>query len=340
MKVKKFRYFVGDFETTVYENQTFTEVWASASVEFGTEDVQIFHSISEQFDYFKNIPGNICCYYHNLKFDGTFWLSYLLKDLQFKQASIKLNKEGTRYTWIEDKNMNNNSFKYMISELGQWYIITIKVNDKYIVLRDSLKMLPFSVEELGKSFQTKHKKLNMEYEGFRYSGCEITEEEKHYIANDVLVVKEALEIMFSEGHKKITIGSCCLSEYRNLIGNSTFKKLFPNLYEIPLDKTIHKYETAGKWILKSYRGGWCYLVKGKEGKIMHNGTTADGYREFTSAVVPLFVTDTLTVAPCIAARNVSQFQLLSNVQPRAARLLVSATEFHPQLSARSTAYSL
>ena len=30
--------------------------------------------------------------------------------------------------------------------------------------------------------------------------CNITE--KEYIANDVLVVKEALEIMFTEGHNK------------------------------------------------------------------------------------------------------------------------------------------
>lgn len=46
----------------------------------------------------------------------------------------------------------------------------------------------------------------MEYTGYRYAGCEITEEEQKYIANDVLVVKEALEIMFQQGHDKLTIG--------------------------------------------------------------------------------------------------------------------------------------
>ena len=44
--------------------------------------------------------------------------------------------------------------------------------------------------------------------------CNITEKEKEYIANDVLAVKEALEIMFTEGHNKLTIGSCCLEEYK------------------------------------------------------------------------------------------------------------------------------
>ena len=63
-----------DFETTVYKGQVSTEVWASASVELFTEDVMIFHSIGEQFDYFVSLNENICAYYHNLKFDGSLWL--------------------------------------------------------------------------------------------------------------------------------------------------------------------------------------------------------------------------------------------------------------------------
>ena len=78
MKVRKYRYFVGDFETTVYKGQAHTEVWASASVELFTEDVQIFHSIREQFDYFLSLDCNLVVYYHNLKFDGSFWLPFLM----------------------------------------------------------------------------------------------------------------------------------------------------------------------------------------------------------------------------------------------------------------------
>ena len=46
-KPRKYRYFMGDFETTVYKGQTSTEVWASALVEFHSEDVKIYHSIAE-----------------------------------------------------------------------------------------------------------------------------------------------------------------------------------------------------------------------------------------------------------------------------------------------------
>ena len=275
MKTRKYRYFVGDFETTVYKGQVNTEVWASASVELYSEDVNIFHSIGEQFDYFVSLDCNIICYYHNLKFDGTFWLSYLLIDLAYEQAGIQKSDNANDFEWIEEKYMKNKSFQYSISNMGQWYRVIIKVNDHIIELRDSLKLLPFSVKRIGESFATKHKKLDMEYTGFRYAGCTITEEEQKYIANDVLVVKEALEIMFSEGHNKLTIGACCLEEYKATQGKEDYEMLHPNVYDIYIDPKKHRYSNAGDWIRKSYRGGWCYLVKGKENKIFENGTTAD-----------------------------------------------------------------
>lgn len=269
-----------DFETTVYKGQVNTEVWASASVELYTDDVNIFHSIDEQYNYFTQQNCNIIAYYHNLKFDGAFWLSYLLVDKGYKQAIRRTGKAETDVTWVEEKYMENKTVKYSISDKGMWYTIVIKVNNKIIEIRDSLKLLPFSVKRIGESFGTKHKKLDMEYTGFRYAGCTITDEEKRYIANDVLVVKEALEIMFNEGHNNLTIGSCCLEEYRNICKHSLkneldYKEMYPNLYDIKLDTSVYKYETAGEYIRRSYRGGWCYLVKGKENQIKTNGTTAD-----------------------------------------------------------------
>ena len=269
-----------DFETTVYKGQEFTEVWASASVELFTENVSIFHSIDEQFNYFVKQDCNIVAYYHNLKFDGSFWLSYLMIDKGFKQAYRKTGEAINEVEWLQEKFMENNSFKYSISDKGMWYTIIIKVNNHFIEIRDSLKLLPFSVKRIGDNFGTKHKKLDMEYTGFRYAGCEISDSEKEYIANDVLVVKEALEIMFNEGHDKLTIGSCCLEEYKEICKKSLknqleYKEMFPDVYNVSINPTEYTYENAGDYIRKSYRGGWCYLVKGKENQIKTNGTTAD-----------------------------------------------------------------
>ena len=269
------RIFVGDFETTVYKNQTFTEVWASALAELYTEDVIIHHSIKETFEYLASIPGNILIYYHNLKFDGAFYLSYLLTELKYEQAFLSFNEEGTKGKWLDNKEMKNKSFKFSQSFMGQWYSITIKVNNKFIEIRDSLKLLPFSLKRIGKAFKTKHQKLDMEYTGFRYAGCEITDSEKEYIKNDVLVIKEALEIMFDEGHDKMTIGACCLSEYKKLLGKEDYQMYFPDLTQIGLNKKLFKYDNVDTYIRKSYKGGWCYLVKGKENKIYNNGVTAD-----------------------------------------------------------------
>ena len=285
MKTRKSRYFACDFETTVYKGQVNTEVWAAACVEFGSEDVHIFHSIDEQFEYFKSLKCNIIAYYHNLKFDGSFWLSYFLVDLQYKQAAYNPttgsedfmpNDSTNDFKFYEQWDMKARTFQYSISDMGQWYRIIAKISEHYYLeIRDSLKLLPFSVTKIGKSFQTKHKKLDMEYEGFRYAGCEITPEEQKYIANDVLVIKEALEIMKEHGHTKLTIGSCCLAEFKKTVHENAYDDWFPNLYEYKHDEIAFGSKTIGDYIRKSYRGGWCYLAKGKEKKLYHNGTTAD-----------------------------------------------------------------
>ena len=274
MKTRFKDFFVGDFETTVYDNQDHTEVWASAVVKFHTENVTIFHSIDETFEYIISLNKNVCIYFHNLKFDGQFWLPFLMFSTKLKQASYI---EDNQLHFYETSEMQNNTFKYLISDMGEWYSITIKINNNIIEIRDSLKLLPFSVKQIGKSFKTKHQKLDMEYTGYRYAGCKITDEERKYIANDVLVIKEALEIMFSQGFKKLTIGSCALNEFRTNFfgGKNAYNGMLPNVIDIKLDENKYGSKNVDEYIRKSYRGGWCYLVKGKECKIFEDGITAD-----------------------------------------------------------------
>lgn len=274
MKERKFKIYVADFETTVFKGQTFTEVWSACFCELYKKDVKIMHSIEDFFNYFFSLNENIKMYFHNLKFDGSFILSYLLKDLKYEQAYEKMNADGSLVRWLETKDMKNNTIKYSISEMGQWYYIIIKKNNKIIEIRDSLKLLPFSLESIGKSFDTEHKKLKMEYEGYRYAGCDITLEEQEYIKNDVLVLKEALEIMFDEKHDSLTIGSCCLNEYKTIMTKPLIERLFPNIAECTINVPL-EFKNADEYVRKSYKGGWCYLKKGCENKIYNNGTTAD-----------------------------------------------------------------
>ena len=277
MRIKQFQYFMCDFETTVYDDQEFTEVWAAALVPFYSEDVKIFHSINEFFRYvFKYLEGNICLYFHNLKFDGFFILSYIMDQLHWEPSITKdSDPDQLKIEWVPEYRMKSRTYQYMITERGQFYKIVLKQGKRFIEIRDSLKLLPFSVKEIGKSFETRHKKLDMEYKGFRFAGCEITEKEASYIKNDVLVVKEALELMFSEGHNKLTIGGCCFSEFKSIIGFNRFAEWFPDLTAVKLDPSVFGTDDADKYIRKSYKGGWCYLVPEKADKIYHNGITAD-----------------------------------------------------------------
>lgn len=275
MRIKKYLTFAADFETTVYEGQEYTEVWASGLCRLGSEDVKIFHSIDDTFEYLKSLRCNCLLYYHNLKFDGTFWLSYLLDVLHFDQAYDRIGDSAFEVKFQQERFMRNNTFKYSISDRGQWYSIIIKVNHRFIEIRDSLKLLPFSLKAIGKSFKTKHQKLDMEYKGFRYAGCEITAEEKQYLKNDVLVLKEALEFMYAQGHDKLTIGSCCLSEFKKTFTKKQYAENFPDLTAIEIDKNEYGRGTADLYIRRSYKGGWCYLVPEKASKIFKGGVTAD-----------------------------------------------------------------
>ena len=283
MRKQTARIFTADFETTVFEGQKSTEVWAAAIVELNTEDVQIFNTIDGLFDYILSINSNTIIYFHNLKFDGEFILHYLITNGNFTQAFITDNPDKCEGSFIEKKYMEDKTFRYSISSKGMWYSITMKNGRYFIEFRDSYKLIPTSVKRIGQSFGTKHHKTSIEYTGFRQAGGEITEEEKEYISNDVLVVKEAIEIMYSQGHRSLTIGACCLEEYKSNCPLPDYDKAFPNLYEISIDKETFGAATVGDYIRNSYRGGWCYAVEEKtehlyckeNNKDFTIGTTAD-----------------------------------------------------------------
>lgn len=287
-------YFVGDFETTVYKDQIRTDVWASALTRLfdDTEHVEVHSSLNETYEWLlNNVNGKCTIYYHNLKFDGEFWVSFLLEH-GYKQAYVEKDGmvmyPGTRFEhtlnqgeFLPDKEMSPMSFKYLISDMGAWYMVTIKRPDGYIIeLRDSLKLIPCSVKKMGKDFGTKHRKTEIEYEGYRVPGGYISPKEREYIANDVLVVKEVLEIMFNEGHTRLTIGSCCYSEFKKIIGDyprnfSRFDQMFPRLEEMPLNRDKYGDETVDAYIRRSYHGGWCYVKEDIANQPIGKGCTFD-----------------------------------------------------------------
>ena len=99
-----------DFETTVYEGQDHTEVWASALVALDSDEPVVHHSIQETLDYLNAQKEDAILYYHNLKFDGNFWLSYLMYVLEYKQAFEKVfGKVDKNQTWGFKQNITRSA---------------------------------------------------------------------------------------------------------------------------------------------------------------------------------------------------------------------------------------
>lgn len=246
--------FTADFETCVWlKDETF--VWAWAVCEIGNEEnIQIGNNI-ESFIEFCKEEKNSTFYFHNLKFDSEFIIYYLLTN-------------GFTHV-IEREDITDNTFTTVISDLGQFYSLTVyfkKGNKKVhkVTFIDSLKIIPFSVDAIAKSYNLPISKLKIDYKKERPKNPELTEEEKDYIKNDVLIVAKALKVTFDKGLTKMTRASDALSDYKEIVGKRKFEHYFPILdYEIDKD------------LRKAYKGGFTYLNPIYKEKDVSSGVVLD-----------------------------------------------------------------
>ena len=242
-----------DFETTTDENDC--RVWAWAVCEIGNTDNFIYGNDIKTFLNYLYEQKRSKAWFHNLKFDGEFLV----------QALYSLG-----YQHVDDiEHATDKSFTTLISTMGAWYTIDIffEVNkDKKILRRatiyDSLKIFNFSVDAIAKDFDLPINKLTLDYTTMRPVGHELTPHEIDYIRNDVEIMARALDIMFSQGHTKITIGSDALAYYKKITKN--FRRLFPELPK-EIDKDIRQ----------SYKGGFTYLSPKWQDKLVNGGITID-----------------------------------------------------------------
>lgn len=280
-RLRKMKKFIADFETVTDENtktQTHTEVWAWAIAELfdNTENVKIGNDIKDFFEYCRLQGKHIVVYYVNLKFDGQFILSNLLNEQKYRTGFDYVNNEMKN-----KKDLKTKELSYCISDVGQWYSITVRYKNCLIEFRDTLKLLPFSVKALEKAFDTKHHKLEMDYKGHRAKGEYITEEEQKYIINDILVPKESLEKFLTamkwKKNTPLTIASGALREFKQDYTQEQYETYFPNLAEIELNPYEYGSDNADSYIRKAYYGGWCYAhtpitncIQGKTKKTPNN----------------------------------------------------------------------
>lgn len=242
-----------DFETTTDKDDCRVWAYAIANVE-NPKEFYYGNSIEGFIEFCKQSKDNLTMYFFNLKFDGTFILSWLLKN---------------GYTHIESsKERDNQTFTTLITDTGAFYAIEIYFEVKghrtnKVKIIDAMKLFPnFSVEKLAEAFGLSLSKLELDYKEQREEGHELTQHEIDYIRNDVEIVAWALKAMFDKGLTKMTIASNALSNFR---GNfKYFDKFFPKLDEI-----------TDELIRDSYRGGFTYINEKYAGVELGSGISLD-----------------------------------------------------------------
>lgn len=243
--------YAADFETTTVINDC--RVWA-----YGTcaiDDTYYFQYGNNLDDFMAFVEREcpVTFYFHNLKFDGEFIISWLFA-------------HGYTHT-TEREQMPEKSFSTLISDKGMFYTMSIMferngTHVKKAVFLDSLKILPFSVDVIAKGFQLPILKGSIDYDTPRPAGHQLTEEEVSYLKNDCEIVARALLTMFDQGLTAMTSGSNALRNFKEDFDYWKFKKLFPT----------PEYD---KDIRESYKGGFTYLMPQYADKDVADGIVLD-----------------------------------------------------------------
>ena len=191
------KWYVADFETTserYYNEHGYTKVWLWAICD--NEDTIVSHgeTIEEFIAYCRSKLNGKTIYFHNLKFDGSFIIDYLMK-------------QG--YEYSDDLSKIDKGLSCLISDMGVWYSIDVKFSKgKVVHFNDSLKLLPFKVSKIAKDFNLPIIKEKIDYDNYV-----VNDETLEYVYHDVRIVSQALKIIKSEGMTKMTTASCAYSNY-------------------------------------------------------------------------------------------------------------------------------
>ena len=260
--------YVADFETTTIAP---TKVWAWGLSKVNDPNFfDIGYSIESFMHVLYSIKQDvITLYFHNMRFDGSFIVDWLLKH---------------KFTWKDTAdNCDKNDFTTIIDGNGQYYMIDIfidsvenkktkKIKKKHITILDSAKLLRMDVAGIAETFEIPLKKGKIDYTIHNIDNIPTTPTEEEYIKNDVQIVAIGLNKFFTaiirDNQKRfrapLTIGVAALNDYKHFIGESCFKARFP---ELPND--------VDDFIRCAYKGGFTQANEAYTEKTINEGIVLD-----------------------------------------------------------------
>lgn len=228
------RLYTADFETTTDPDDC--RVWAFAICDVDNPESLIYGTdIDRFFEVCKSLP-NCRIYFHNLAFDGSFIMDWLLRH---------------NYKWEDDRFPRYDyGFTTVISDMNQLYSIRVNFGHGHsVTFWDSLKIIPLSIAAEAKAFGLDEGKGDLDYTAEREEGHQLTDEEVDYIRRDVQIDAKAIRITLDSGMDKMTIGACALADYKRMLGGERgFRYHFPKIDE-----------EADRFIRMAYKGGFVYV---------------------------------------------------------------------------------
>lgn len=229
--------FIADFETIDRDGKQAVWLWNTTHIK--TLKHTYGYNIESFMDFINSIEFACDIYFHNLKFDGSYIMDFLIKN------GYVLN--DTRKTAC----IARGEFNTLITEFGQMFKITIRnKNNVFINFYDSLKLLPMSASKLAKDFQLEETKGTIDYYKKRPDGYIATEKELEYCQNDCIIIAKCMKTMLNFGFDKMTISSCAYNEFKKSISKQQYSEYFGEWERectLELDKSIRA----------AYRGGFC-----------------------------------------------------------------------------------
>lgn len=244
------QFYTADFETS-------TEAWNVDTARVWLWDIcttELKHKIGTSLDSFMEFISRFdkCLFsFHNLSYDGSYILDWLLRN---------------DFVFVNNKNLHRLEFTTIISPEGQHYCYEICFeNGNVITINDSFKHNSMSVRKLAETYKLPILKGEIDYDLYREVGWTPTDEEKLYIKHDTEIVMRVLLDDIEHGFVKFTESGNSRLFFKKSYGTKEhYENLFPQLSKV-----------QDEFIRHSYRGGYCYLKEEHFNKVLNGLMSVD-----------------------------------------------------------------
>lgn len=310
--------YVADYENTTNTDNTY--VYGFGIMELKDKEPTIVNTLDESIELLKKLPSKSVVYFHNFAtYDGWIILYWLLEN---------------GYTYTTDKNVEKR-FNGIITDDRQIYQLRVRFNKHFVEFRDTCKLVAGKLDTIGKNFKCPTSKLvgTIDYDKKRGPGYVMTETERNYLRNDVVLLKEIVEKLLTMGTLAdfITCGGYAFSEFKHSLYQQVhgftneymegkrlskwykkdlqecFRNIFP---ELPLN--------IDAFCRHAYKGGYC--INWSDGEIYNgHGLVLDVNSLYPSVLrdnnnyypygEPIYFKDVLPNEKCFIVHIVTRFSV-------------------------------